>query len=101
MAPSSLVELLAARQRRRHRQYRLVGRAGWHSGSNGYGASRAAIAHLTGNLACAWAAKGIRVSCVAPGYIEAPMSAEMFADSRVEPRPDRAAIANAAAWRRG
>ncbi|MDA9529021.1 SDR family NAD(P)-dependent oxidoreductase [Bradyrhizobium sp. CCBAU 25338] len=52
--------------------------------SNGYGVSKAAIAHLTRNLACEWSAKGIRVNCVAPGYIEAPMSAEMFAESRVD-----------------
>ncbi len=52
--------------------------------SNGYGVSKAAIAHLTRNLACEWSAKGLRVNCVAPGYIDAPMSAEMFADSRVD-----------------
>ena len=57
-------------------------------GSNGYGVSKAAVAHLSMNLACEWTAKGIRVNCVAPGYIDAPMAAEMFADGRVK----RAAI---------
>jgi len=53
-------------------------------GSNGYGVSKAAIAHLTRNLACEWAAKGLRVNCVAPGYIDAPMAAAMFAETRVD-----------------
>ena len=52
--------------------------------SNGYGVSKAAIAHLTRNLACEWATKGIRVNCVAPGYIEAPMAIEMFANVHVD-----------------
>ena len=52
--------------------------------SNGYGVSKAAIAHLTRTMACEWAPRGIRVNCVAPGYIEAPMAFEMFADSRVD-----------------
>lgn len=52
--------------------------------SNGYGVSKAAVAHLTRNLACEWATKGIRVNCVAPGYIEAPMAVEMFANVHVD-----------------
>ena len=52
--------------------------------SNGYGVSKAAVAHLTRNLACEWASKGIRVNCVAPGYIEAPMAVEMFANVHVD-----------------
>jgi NAD(P)-dependent dehydrogenase (short-subunit alcohol dehydrogenase family) len=52
--------------------------------SNGYGVSKAAVAHLTRNLACEWATKGIRVNCVAPGYIEAPMAIEMFANVHVD-----------------
>jgi len=52
--------------------------------SNGYGVSKAAIVHLTRTMATEWARKGIRVNCVAPGYIDAPMALEMFADGRVD-----------------
>jgi NAD(P)-dependent dehydrogenase (short-subunit alcohol dehydrogenase family) len=53
-------------------------------GSNGYGVSKAAIVHLTRTLATEWARKGVRVNCVAPGYIDAPMAIEMFADGKVD-----------------
>lgn len=53
-------------------------------GSNGYGVSKAAIVHLTRTMATEWARKGIRVNCIAPGYIDAPMAMEMFADGRVD-----------------
>lgn len=46
--------------------------------SNAYGPSKAAVAHMTRSLACEWARFGIRVNCVAPGYVDAPMSAELF-----------------------
>lgn len=53
-------------------------------GSNGYGVSKAAIIHLTKTMASEWATKGLRVNCVAPGFIDAPMALEMFADDRVD-----------------
>ncbi|RED29074.1 NAD(P)-dependent dehydrogenase (short-subunit alcohol dehydrogenase family) [Rhodopseudomonas thermotolerans] len=50
--------------------------------SNGYGVSKAAVIHLTKTMACEFAAKGLRVNCVAPGFIDAPMAHEMFADRK-------------------
>ncbi len=47
-------------------------------GSTAYGPGKAAVATLTRNLAIEWAKGGIRVNCVAPGYIDTPMSAEVF-----------------------
>ncbi|TDR85519.1 SDR family NAD(P)-dependent oxidoreductase [Enterovirga rhinocerotis] len=53
-------------------------------GSNAYGVSKAALIHLTKNLACEWSGKGVRVNAVAPGYIEAPLAFDMFASGRVD-----------------
>lgn len=39
-----------------------------------YNASKAAVHHLTRSLAAEWAARGVRVNAVAPGYIETPMT---------------------------
>lgn len=47
-------------------------------GSNAYGPSKAAVAHMTRSLASEWARFGVRVNCVAPGYIDAPMAHELF-----------------------
>lgn len=47
-------------------------------GSNAYGPSKAAVAHMTRSLACEWARFGVRVNCVAPGYIDAPMAHELL-----------------------
>jgi NAD(P)-dependent dehydrogenase (short-subunit alcohol dehydrogenase family) len=46
-----------------------------------YGASRAAVGQLTQSLAIAWAADGIRVNAVAPGFI----ATEQSARSRTDP----------------
>ncbi len=45
-----------------------------------YGASKAAIRQLTQSLAIAWAADGIRVNAVAPGFVVTEQSARSRAD---------------------
>lgn len=44
---------------------------------NAYAASKAGLISFTKSLACEWAARGIRVSAVAPGYVRTPMVAEL------------------------
>ena len=45
-----------------------------------YTASKGGIAQLTRSLAVAWAAEGIRVNAVAPGWISTPLTAALQAD---------------------
>jgi NAD(P)-dependent dehydrogenase (short-subunit alcohol dehydrogenase family) len=39
-----------------------------------YNASKAAVIHVSKSLAMEWAARGIRVNCVSPGYTATPMN---------------------------
>jgi NAD(P)-dependent dehydrogenase (short-subunit alcohol dehydrogenase family) len=45
-----------------------------------YSASKGGIAQLTKSLAIAWAADGIRVNAIAPGWIETPLTAPLIGD---------------------
>ena len=49
-------------------------------GTGPYGASKAALIHLTKNMAVEWARYGIRVNAIAPGYFRTDM-ADAFLDS--------------------
>lgn len=46
----------------------------------GYSASKGGIAQLTKSLAIAWAAEGIRVNALAPGWIATPLTAALRQD---------------------
>ncbi len=46
-----------------------------------YSASKGGVAQLTKSLAIAWAAEGIRVNAVAPGWIETPMTRPLIENS--------------------
>jgi len=39
-----------------------------------YNASKAGVHHLTKSLAAEWGARGVRINCVAPTYIETPLT---------------------------
>lgn len=45
-----------------------------------YSASKGGVAQLTRSLAIAWAAEGIRVNAIAPGWIETALTAPLVAD---------------------
>lgn len=45
-----------------------------------YNASKAAVHHMTRSLAGEWATRGVRVNCVAPTYVNTPMSNVSFKD---------------------
>jgi NAD(P)-dependent dehydrogenase (short-subunit alcohol dehydrogenase family) len=49
-----------------------------------YSAAKAAIAAMTRTMAVEWAEYGIRVNCVAPGYIETPLVATLVDDGKID-----------------
>ncbi len=51
---------------------------------NAYAASKAALISITKSLACEWAARGLRVNAVAPGYIRTPMVAALERDGKAD-----------------
>lgn len=51
-----------------------------------YGASKAGLARLVEQMALEWGAHGIRVNAVAPGLIDAGMSAPIYDDERIRAR---------------
>ena len=50
-------------------------------GTGAYPATKAALAKLTEQMALEWGPHGVRVNCVAPGFIDAGMSASLYADT--------------------
>jgi 3-oxoacyl-[acyl-carrier protein] reductase len=59
----------------------LTGLIGRLRGASMYGATKAGVIAYTRYLACELAGQGVRVNCLAPGYIAVPMSPSMQAVS--------------------
>jgi NAD(P)-dependent dehydrogenase (short-subunit alcohol dehydrogenase family) len=46
-----------------------------------YNAAKAAVHHMTRSLAAEWAERGVRINCVAPTYVDTPMSRSGFTEA--------------------
>jgi NAD(P)-dependent dehydrogenase (short-subunit alcohol dehydrogenase family) len=57
----------------------VAGLSGAHHFPPGYQASKAAVVNLTRNLAASWAARGVRVNAIAPGWFPSEMTSLWFA----------------------
>jgi NAD(P)-dependent dehydrogenase (short-subunit alcohol dehydrogenase family) len=51
---------------------------------NAYSAAKAGIGMLTRTLACEWAADGVRVNCIAPGYMMTPFAAALVREGKLD-----------------
>lgn len=52
----------------------------WPIPNTGYTAAKAAVVNLTRELACQWAAHGVRVNAVAPGFFPSESTQDMISD---------------------
>ncbi|MDO9525615.1 MAG: SDR family NAD(P)-dependent oxidoreductase [Gemmobacter sp.] len=52
-------------------------------GSGAYPATKAGVGKLTEQMAIEWGEHGLRVNCIAPGFIDGGMSAPFYADAKV------------------
>jgi NAD(P)-dependent dehydrogenase (short-subunit alcohol dehydrogenase family) len=51
---------------------------------NAYSAAKAGIGMLTRTLACEWAAQGVRVNAIAPGYILTPFAQRLMDEGKLD-----------------
>jgi NAD(P)-dependent dehydrogenase (short-subunit alcohol dehydrogenase family) len=58
-------------------------------GGSAYNASKGGVVLLTKNLAIDYGRRGIRVNCICPGFIDTPMTANVFASEAMREYYDR------------